>query len=162
MSNLDASIVLGLMVGPSLLAGAVVAGSVDLAGRIAAIVTSLGGGLLLAAVAFELAPEADVRAGTALTSTGLVGGMLTFDAADAWLSRDETMQAVRRSSHAAAAGQPMTMSHHDAQAARGEAIAAGLFVDGVPESVALGLTIAEGEVGLALLVGIAVGNVVEA
>jgi hypothetical protein len=35
-------------------------------------------------------------------------------------------------------------------------------VDGVPESVALGLTIAEGEVGLALLVGIAVGNVVEA
>jgi zinc transporter, ZIP family len=49
-----------------------------------------------------------------------------------------------------------------AEAARGEAIAAGLFVDGVPESVALGLTIAEGEIGLALLVGIVVGNVVEA
>ena len=49
-----------------------------------------------------------------------------------------------------------------AQAARGESIAAGIFVDGVPESIALGLTIAEGEIGLALLVGILVGNVVEA
>ena len=44
----------------------------------------------------------------------------------------------------------------------GLAIAASLVVDGVPESVALGLTIAEGAVGLALLVGILVGNVVEA
>jgi ZIP family zinc transporter len=47
-------------------------------------------------------------------------------------------------------------------AARGESIAVGIFVDGVPESIALGLTIAEGAVGLALLVGILVGNVVEA
>ena len=45
--------------------------------------------------------------------------------------------------------------------ARGESIAVGLFIDGVPESLALGLTIAEGEIGLALLVGVLVGNVVE-
>lgn len=44
----------------------------------------------------------------------------------------------------------------------GESIAAGLFVDGVPESLALGLTIAGSEIGVALLVGIVVGNVVEA
>jgi ZIP family zinc transporter len=41
-------------------------------------------------------------------------------------------------------------------------IAVGLIVDGVPESIALGLTVAEGEVGLALLAGILVGNSVEA
>jgi ZIP family zinc transporter len=35
-------------------------------------------------------------------------------------------------------------------------------VDGVPESLALGLTVARGELGVALLVGILVGNVVEA
>ena len=29
-----------------------------------------------------------------------------------------------------------------------------IFVDGVPESIALGLTIAEGEIGVALLAGI--------
>jgi len=49
-----------------------------------------------------------------------------------------------------------------AEAARGESIAAGLFVDGVPESIALGLTIAEGEIGVALLAGIVLGNLVEA
>ena len=53
------------------------------------------------------------------------------------------------------------MTSAQAETARGESIAAGLFVDGVPESLALGLTIAEGEVGLALLVGALVGNVVE-
>lgn len=44
---------------------------------------------------------------------------------------------------------------------RGESIAVGLFIDGVPESIALGLTIAEGELGAALLAGILVGNIVE-
>ena len=54
------------------------------------------------------------------------------------------------------------MPSAQAEAARGESIAAGLFVDGVPESLALGLTIAEGELGVALLAGIVIGNVVEA
>jgi ZIP family zinc transporter len=35
-------------------------------------------------------------------------------------------------------------------------------VDGIPESVALGLTIAQGRIGIALLAGILVGNTVEA
>jgi ZIP family zinc transporter len=70
------------------------------------------------------------------------------------------MDRMRRSGHAAAAGQPMMM--RSADVARGESIAAGLLVDGVPESVALGLTIAEGEIGVALLAGVLIGNVVEA
>jgi hypothetical protein len=72
------------------------------------------------------------------------------------------MAEIRRSGQAATADQPMTMSVDHAEAARGESIAVGLFVDGVPESIALGLMVAEGEIGLALLVGIVVGNVVEA
>ena len=68
----------------------------------------------------------------------------------------------RRSGQAAAAGRTMTMPVDRAEVARGESIAAGLVVDGVPESIALGLTIAEGELGVALLVGIVVGNLVEA
>lgn len=69
---------------------------------------------------------------------------------------------MRRMDHAAAAGRPMTMPHGHAEAARGESIAAGIFVDGVPESIALGLTIAEGDLGVALLAGVLIGNVVEA
>jgi zinc transporter, ZIP family len=163
VSNLGASAGWGLLVGGTLLVGAVAAAVLRLPSRFAATVTSFGGGLLLAAVALELVPEADDLAGPALTAVGLLAGTLVFVAADAWLSRDEGMQAMRRSGHAAAAGRPMPMmAATEGDAARGEAIAAGLFIDGVPESIALGLTIAEGEVGLALLVGVLVGNLVEA
>lgn len=45
--------------------------------------------------------------------------------------------------------------------ALGESIAAGIFIDGVPESLALGLTTAQGALGRALLVGVVLGNIVE-
>ena len=128
----------------------------------AAAVTAFGGGVLLAAVAVELLPEADTRAGPVTTSLCLLAGTVVYVAADARLTREKQDKMVRRTGHAAAAGMPMAMSRSDADAARGEAIAAGIFVDGVPESVALGLTVAEGSVGVALLAGILIGNVVEA
>jgi ZIP family zinc transporter len=161
VANLGPSLGWGLAVGASLLLGAVAGVVLALPRRVAAVITSFGGGILLAAVAFELAPEADEAAGQLLTAFGLVAGTLVYVAVNAWLSQDPGMRAMRRSAHAATAGRPMRMPD-DAEAARGESIAAGLFVDGVPESAALGLTIAEGEVGVALLVGILVGNLVEA
>lgn len=160
MENLAASLGWGVVVGASLVAGAVAAAVFTLPARAAALLTAFGGGVLLAAIAFELMPEADREAGIGLTIAGVLAGTLVYVAADAWLSRDEGMDRMRRSGHAAAAGQPMMM--HSADAARGESIAAGLFVDGVPESLALGLTIAEGEIGVALLAGVLIGNVVEA
>ncbi len=160
MENLAASLGWGVVVGSSLVGGAVAAAVFTLPARVAALLTAFGGGVLLAAIAFELMPEADREAGVGLTIAGVLAGTLVYVAADAWLSRDEGMDRLRRSGHAAAAGRPMTM--HSADAARGESIAAGLFVDGVPESLALGLTIAEGEIGVALLAGVLIGNVVEA
>jgi zinc transporter, ZIP family len=162
MENLGESIGWGLAVGASLLAGAVAASLVKLPERVAATLTAFGGGVLFSAVALELVPEADAEAGVGLTSAGLVAGTLVYVSIDAWLSRDEDMKMMRQAGHAAAAGRSMEMRAADgSEAARGESIAAGLFVDGVPESIALGLTIAEGELGLALLVGILLGNVVE-
>jgi ZIP family zinc transporter len=152
----------GLAVGASLLVGARAAAAFRVPERIAATATSFGGGLLFAAVALELVPEADREAGAALTAGGLLAGTLVFVGANAWLSRDEGMRMMREAGHAAAAGRPMRMPSRHAEAARGESIAAGLFVDGVPESIALGLTVAEGDLGLALLAGVLVGNVVEA
>ena len=160
MENLGASLGWGVVVGASLVAGAVAAAVFTLPARVAALLTAFGGGVLLAAIAFELMPEADREAGVGLTIAGVLAGMLIYVAADAWLSRDEGMDRLRRSGHAAAAGRPMMM--RSADAARGESIAAGLFVDGVPESLALGLTVAEGEIGVALLAGVLIGNVVEA
>src|SRR3954447_26645086 len=162
MPNLAPSVGWGLAVAASLLAGGAIATAFKLPARLAALITAFGGGVLLAAIALELVPEADDRAGLAPTALGLLAGTLIFVLADAYLSRDEKMREMRRSGHAAAAGQEMSMPSMNDGAARGESIAVGIFVDGVPESVALGLTIAEGGVGVALLVGVLVGNVVEA
>lgn len=162
MTNPGGSIVWGLAIAASLVAGGVVAAAVGLPARAAATITAFGGGVLLAAIALELVPEADERAGVGLTAAGLLAGTLLYVGADAWLGRDQDMMAMRRMGHAAAAGQPMPMRIDRAAAARGESIAVGIFVDGVPESMALGLTVADGAVGVALLVGILVGNVVEA
>jgi ZIP family zinc transporter len=163
VAHVGASIGWGLAVAASLIAGGTVAALVRLPERVAALVTSFGGGILLAAIALELVPEADRSAGAGLTTLGLVVGTLVYVGADAWLNRDEEIKSMRRSGHAAAAGMEMDMPAAGAAgAARGESIAAGIFVDGVPESVALGLTVADGELGIALLAGILVGNVVEA
>ena len=162
MGNLAASLAWGLAIGGSLVAGALAAALVRLPAGIAATLTAFGGGILFSAVALELVPEADREAGTALTALGLLAGSLVYVGADWWLGRDADTMAVRRSGHAAAAGRPMEMPSSHAEAARGQSIAVGLFVDGVPESIAVGLTIAEGEIGVALLAGVLVGNVVEA
>jgi ZIP family zinc transporter len=162
VSALGTSAAVGLAVGGSLVVGAAAGAGLRLPQRAAAQVTAFGGGILLAAVALELLPEADERAGALLTAAGLAAGTLVYVGADAWLTRKEDMRAMRRMGHAAAAGRSMPMPADPSEAARGEAIVAGLFVDGVPESLAIGLTAAEGEIGLALLIGVVVGNVVEA
>ena len=162
MSNIGASASWGLAVAASLVVGAFAAAGLRLPPRVAATLTSFGGGILLAAVAVELVPEADEQAGRWVTAGGLLAGTLLYIGADAWLTRNERLRQLRHSMHAAMVGQPMTALAAAGEAARGESIAAGIFVDGVPESIALGLTVAAGRVGVALLAGVLVGNVVEA
>jgi zinc transporter, ZIP family len=159
VQNAGAALGWGAAVAASLVVGAVVAAMVTLPPRLAGAVTAFGGGVLLAAVALELVPEADREAGVGLTVGGVLAGTSIYVGADWLLSRNAEEDRMRRSGHAAAAGQPMPM--HKADVARGESIAAGLFVDGVPESLALGLTIAEGELGVALLAGVLIGNIAE-
>jgi len=107
--------------------------------RLAATVTAAGGGTLLAAVALQLVPAADQGAGPALTALGLAAGTLAYVGADASLTRDPGMREMRRMGHAMVAGQAPPMAD---EATEREVVAAGIFVDGVPESVALGLTVA--------------------
>lgn len=152
-------VAVGLLVTASLVCGALAAARLRLPPRAAALITAFGGGILLAAVALELLPEADETAGRALTAIGLIAGAALYLGADAWLTRDHSMATMRRSGHAAAAGAPMPLD--SGAIARGQTIAAGIVVDGIPESLALGLTVAEGAGGLALLVAVVLGNLTE-
>jgi len=167
--NVGALALWGLAIGSSLVVGAVVAARTSLPPAVAEFVTAFGGGILFAAIALELVPAADEAAGPAWTAAGLISGTLVYVAADAWLTRDETRKMRRRAAHGIAAGRAMDdemsalrSAGDHARAARGESSAVGLFIDGVPESLALGLTVAAGEVGAALAAGIVIGNVVEA
>jgi zinc transporter, ZIP family len=163
VGNVGASIGWGLVVGASLVAGALVAARIRLPERVAATLTAFGGGVMLAAVALELVPDADAEAGLGMTALGLIAGSLVYVGADAWLARRESHQGLRRAIHASAAGRAENAADMmKSESTRGLSIAVGLTIDGVPESLALGLTIAEDELGVALLAGIVIGNVVEA
>jgi ZIP family zinc transporter len=160
VSDSAVALAVAAAVAASLVAGSGVAAAVRLPSRVAASLTAFGGGLLFAAVALELVPEADDRASTWVVSLGLIVGTVLYVGADWLLTANEKRAAMRRSAQMAAAGRPMPLTA--AEAARGESIAVGLFIDGVPESVALGITIGEGELAVPLLVGVVVGNLVEA
>lgn len=158
-------VAVGALVTLSLVLGALAAVRLRLPSRLASMLTAFGGGILLAAVALELLPAADEAAGKWLTAAGVLAGTLVYLGADAWLSRDSDMATIRRFGHAAASGAQlpkMTDERAAAAVSRGEAIAAGIVVDGIPESVALGLVVATGEGGVALLAAVVLGNMTEA
>jgi zinc transporter, ZIP family len=150
---------LGVAIGASLMLGALLATWREVPEELAATVTAFAGGALIAAVGLELVPSADEHAGAGLTALGLIVGALLFVAADWALTREERQRGMRRAMHAAAAQRLETRGKGEAQV--GFSLALGIFIDGVPETAALGLTIAEGEVGLALLTGIIVSNLTE-
>jgi ZIP family zinc transporter len=127
--------------------------------RVAMTVTVFGGGILLGALAFEIVPSADEHAGAVATALGLVGGALAFLAVDWLLTREEGRTELRRALQAGVSGGRASGGHE--QVARGETIALGIFIDGVPETAALGVMIAQGDIGLALLTGVLVSNLVE-
>ena len=161
LANLGASLGWGLVVGGSLVVGAVAAAFLRLPSSVARSAHGLRRRRPVRGDRARARAGGGREAGVALTAIGLLAGTLVYVAADAWLSRDEEMDRCGApGTRRRRAGRWNAM--HSAEAARGESIAAGLFVDGVPESLALGLTVAEGEIGVALLAGILVGNVVEA
>jgi zinc transporter, ZIP family len=161
MSVTAEAVAWGAAVGGSLLLGAVLGSLLPALERTAATVTVFGGGLLLGALAFELVPDAERDAGVGLTAAGLVGGAVLFLALDWLLTRNESRRELRRAIQAGMSGGDVRRGR-DEEGARGRSIALGIFIDGVPETTALGLTVAEGKIGLALLVGIVVSNLVEA
>ncbi len=149
----------------ALVSGALIVGSVAGAflphwERLATTLTIFGGGILLGALAFDLVPEAEEHAGTGFTAAGLVAGTLAFLGVDWLLTRDENLKELRRAMQAGMYG-GRTRGGKKEQAGRGKSIALGVFMDGVPETAALGITVAEGAIAVPLLTGVVVSNLVE-
>ncbi|MFS8099151.1 ZIP family zinc transporter [Lentzea alba] len=141
----------GLAGGGALVLGALVAWFLRVPRDVVAVVMAFGAGVLTAAAAFELMDEAEQTGGLLATSVGFLGGALGYVLANIVLARHGARHRKR------SRNQP---SESD-QAGSGTAIAVGALLDGVPESVVLGVSLLDGGVGVAMLAAVVISNVPE-
>jgi zinc transporter, ZIP family len=142
----------GLLGGGALVLGALVAWFAHVSRDVVATVMAFGAGVLISAVAFDLMEEAEANGGLPATAAGFLGGALLYLGANAVLARHGAHMR-KRSDH-----QPTEQE----QAGSGMAIAVGALLDGIPESIVLGLgLIAGGSVSPTVLAAVFISNVPE-
>ena len=137
----------GALAASTLLAGALVAYITTPSKKFIAVVMALGAGLLIGSVAFELIDEALETTDVAVVGLYTLIGAAVFTLGNRYL--DAHGGGDRKDADGdQASGSPL-------------AIVFGSVLDGVPESFVLGLTVLQGEVSVALLIGIALSNLPE-
>jgi len=143
----------GLLGGAALVIGALVAWLFRVPDGVVAGVMAFGSGVLISAVAFDLVQEAAETGGLGPTAVGFIGGAVVYLAANALLARRGAQHRKR------SGGQQPSESE---QQGSGAAIAVGALLDGIPESVVLGVgLLAGGSVSLPVLAAVFISNVPE-
>jgi len=138
----------GFVGGTALIVGALVGLRFRMSRRWIGLIMGFGAGVLISALAFDLTEEAFERAGGDAVTIGLAAGSLTFFAGD-WLLDRRGGEDRKASTGEQADGNPL-------------AIVLGALLDGIPESVAIGVTLLEGTgVGAAFVVAVFLSNVPE-
>lgn len=170
----------GVLGGGTLLVGTAVAWFVDIPQRIIAAVMAVGAGVLVATLAFELVVEAAETGGTLASSLGFIAGAIIYVVADWFVSRphragpgDPNIAARRGRSRAAtsarqdgARGRAKSDEDHGSDtgtaAGSGAAIAAGALIDGIPESIVMGLAVLQGGgLSVPVVAAVAISNIPE-
>ena len=143
----------GLLGGSALLLGAAVAWLVRVPPRVVAVVMAFGSGVLISALAFDLAAEAAEEGGLAATVAGFLGGAVVYVLANVALARYGARHRKRSGDQ-----QPS----EEEQGGSGAAIAVGALLDGIPESVVLGVgLLGGGGVSTAVIAAVFISNVPE-
>jgi ZIP family zinc transporter len=146
----------GLLSASGLLIGAVGGYYLSLQHTVVARVMTLSAGILLAVVAVDLVINARASATLTWTVVGLLGGAAVFSFVNWMLSPHGAL-------HRNRCGECVEQPGEEQQPGSGLAIAAGTFLDGVPEGVVLGLSVLHlGAPGLATVAAFFLGNIPEA
>ncbi|MGK5556552.1 ZIP family metal transporter [Actinomadura kijaniata] len=143
----------GLLAGSALVVGALVGYLVRIPARVVAGVMAFGSGVLLSAVSFELIAEANERGGLTPTVIGAVTGAVVYAGANMLLAR-------RGARHRKRSGGQQ--SSEEEQPGSGTAIALGALLDGVPESMVIGVSLlGGGTVSAVTVAAVFISNVPE-
>jgi zinc transporter, ZIP family len=143
----------GLVGGLALVVGALIAWFARVAQPIVAGIMAFGAGVLISALAFELTDEAERTGGLAATIIGFLAGAVVYVAANSVLAR-------RGAKHRKRSGDQQPSEQDDAGS--GSAIAIGALLDGIPESVVLGVSLLSGGgVSVGVLAAVFISNLPE-
>ena len=139
--------------GRALLLGAAIGFLVRVPPRLAAAIMAFGSGVLISALSFELMDEAFRQGGIASTGGGFLGGAAVYTVANYWLARSGARHRKRSD------GQPSEQE----DSGSGLSIALGALLDGVPESIVIGLSLLYGgAVSTVAVIAVFLSNMPEA
>lgn len=143
----------GLVAGLALVIGAAVSYFIAVPARLIAAIMAFGSGVLISALAFDLMDEAYTRGVFDSTALGFLGGAMVYTAAN-WALAHYGAKHRKRS------GQQQSSEAEDQDG--GLAIAVGALLDGIPESMVIGVSLLGGRgVSLVAVIAIFLSNIPE-
>lgn len=143
----------GLLSGGALVLGSLLGYYFKFSQRFIAMIMAFGAGVLISALSFELVDEAYSQSGVLSTSIGFILGAGIYSIANYFLERQGAKHRKRSQDQQPSEGE---------DSGSGLAIALGALLDGIPESIAIGISMLEGgAVSAATVIAIFISNIPE-
>ena len=145
----------GLLSGSALLVGALTGWFVPMSRRIIAAIMAFGAGVLISALSFALMDEAWHRGGFTPVAAGFFGGALVYTVTNKLVSS-------WGAKHRKRADPQQRKQDKEKNSNNGAALAMGALLDGIPESIVIGVSLLRGgAVGLVAVIAVFLSNIPE-